>query len=156
MEGFCRFAGGFCPRWFQYTAGMVSIHYGDGFTTLRGWFHYTAGMVLSQLWDGFIPTLGGCFFPTLGGVFFQGFFPTQGWFFSNPTWVFFQPKVGFFPTQGVFFSNPRWVFFQPKVGWFFSSIRMIFLEHGDAIFRAWGCYFSSMGMLFFEHGDAIF
>ena len=137
MEGFCRFAGGFCPRWFQYTTGMVSLHCGDGFTTLRGWFYPNSGMVLSQPWEGvFFQLWGGVFFQLWGGVK-PRFFPNPR---CNPRWVFFQPKVGFFPTQGRFVS----------------SIRMIFLEHGDAIFRAWGCYVLSMGMLFFEHGDAIF
>ena len=91
-----------------------------------GEFHYTAVMVSLHFGDGFIPTLG-WFYPNSGRVFF---FQLWGVFFSK---VFFQPKVGFFPTQGRFFS----------------SIRMIFLERGDAIFRAWGCYFPSMGMLFF-------
>ena len=66
----CRFGGGFCPRWFQYTAGMVSIHCGDAFNTLQGWFYPNSGMVLSQLWDGFIPSLGGLF-PTQRMLIFE-------------------------------------------------------------------------------------
>ena len=63
--------------WWRDFAGLLEGSVPDGFNTLRGWFQYIAGMlsihcrdgfiltgmVLSQLWDGFIPALGGFFQP---------------------------------------------------------------------------------------------
>ena len=134
MKVFCWTGGGILPVCWRVLSQMVSIHCGDGFTTLRGWFYPNSGMVLSQLWEGVFFQLWGVFFSK---VFFQLW---EGVFFQLWGVFFFNPRLVFFPTQHGFFSNPRWVFFQPKVvffptqGRFFSSIRMIFFEHGGAIF----------------------